>query len=274
MEAEQALREGDLEAALAALQDRVRRNPSDAKLRVFLFQLLCLMGQWARALTQLKVVAEIDASTLAMVHTYGAAVEAEPYRAEVFSGRKAPMILGKPTEWMALMIQALRAEVEQGTAAAQSLRHRAFDVASAVAGEINDAPFQWIADADARLGPMLEAIINGRYYWVPFERIRRMDIEAPSDLRDLIWAPAHFEWSNGGEVFGLIPVRYPGSEADEDATIRMARRTEWTESGAAAGRGQRLLATDVDEYPFLEVRSLNLDAPQEVADADKVSSDG
>lgn len=270
MEAEQALREGNLEAALAALQDRVRRNPSDAKLRIFLFQLLCLLGQWTRALTQLKVVGEMDASTLAMVHTYGAAVEAEPYRAEVFAGRKAPMILGKPTEWMALMIQALRAEAEQGAAPAQALRHRAFDAAPAVAGMVNGVSFQWIADADERLGPMLEAVINGRYYWVPFERIRRIDIEAPTDLRDLIWAPAHFEWSNGGEAYGLVPVRYPGSEAQEDAAIRMARRTDWPESGAAAGLGQRLLATDVDEYPFLEVRSLNLDAPQEVADDGKV----
>lgn len=268
MEAEEALREGDLDAALAALQDRVRKNPSDAKLRVFLFQLLCLMGQWNRALTQLKVVGEIDASTLAMVHTYGSAVEAEPYRAEVFAGRKAPMILGKPSEWMALLVQALRVEAEQGAGAAQSLRQRAFEAAPAMSGKINDVPFQWVADADGRLGPMLEAVINGRYYWVPFERIGRLDLEPPSDLRDLVWAPAHFGWSNGGEAVGLVPVRYPGSDAQDDAQLRMARRTVWSEEGTNAGLGQRMLATDIDEYPLLEVRSLDLDAPPETGNAD------
>ena len=40
-----------------------------------------------------------------------------------------------------------------------------------------------------RLGPVCEAILNGKYYWIPFERLSRVDIEAPSDLRDLIWAP-------------------------------------------------------------------------------------
>ena len=37
-----------------------------------------------------------------------------------------------------------------------------------------DSAFEWIADADDRLGPVLEAIVNGRYYWVPFERVRRI----------------------------------------------------------------------------------------------------
>jgi len=44
--AEQHLKDGDPAAALAALQELVRAHPSDAKLRVFLFQLLCVLGQW------------------------------------------------------------------------------------------------------------------------------------------------------------------------------------------------------------------------------------
>ena len=38
--AEQAVREGDLEGALRNLQEQVRKEPSKAELRVFLFQLL------------------------------------------------------------------------------------------------------------------------------------------------------------------------------------------------------------------------------------------
>ena len=51
--------------ALPQLQEAVRANPGDAKLRIFLFQLLSVLGQWERALNQLNVSAEIDPNTLA-----------------------------------------------------------------------------------------------------------------------------------------------------------------------------------------------------------------
>ena len=44
MSAEDRLREGDLSGALAELQDQVRSDPSNADYRVFLFQLLCVLG--------------------------------------------------------------------------------------------------------------------------------------------------------------------------------------------------------------------------------------
>ena len=65
--AEQALRDGDPQAAVQLLQNQIRSQPADAKLRVFLFQLLCVLGRWDRALNQLNVAGELDASTLAMV---------------------------------------------------------------------------------------------------------------------------------------------------------------------------------------------------------------
>ena len=55
--------------ALAALQGQVRSHPSDPKLRVFLFQLLSVLGQWDRAHTQLNVVAELDKLAIPMRET-------------------------------------------------------------------------------------------------------------------------------------------------------------------------------------------------------------
>ena len=100
------------------------------------------------------------------------------------------------------------------------------------------------------------------YYWVPLHRVTRVTIEAPSDARDLVWLPAQFQWSNGGEAMGLIPVRYPGSEQSDDAAIRLARKTEWREIGpdAYAGLGQRVLTTDGPEIGLLDLRELRLDA--------------
>jgi len=61
------LRGGDPSTALSDVQDQVRKNPANAKLRIFLFQLLAIEGRWDRALTQLKVAGDLDAGSLAMV---------------------------------------------------------------------------------------------------------------------------------------------------------------------------------------------------------------
>lgn len=257
--AERSLREGDPAAALARLQEDVRARPSDAKLRIFLFQLLCVLGQWDRALNQLKVASEMEPLALPMAQMYGDAVRCEAVRDEVFEGRKSPMILGEPDQWLALLIESRLRAARGETAQAEELRLRAFEDAPVSSGALNGQAFEWIADADSRLGPVLEAIINGRYYWVPFARLATVTIEEPDDLRDLVWMPAQLRFQNGGESLALIPTRYPGSAASADGAVALARKTEWEAfaDDAYRGIGQRILATDTGETPFLELRTLS-----------------
>jgi type VI secretion system protein ImpE len=258
--AERSLRAGDPAAALAQLKEQVRANPGDAKLRVFLFQLLCVAGDWERALQQLDVATTLDPSAIAMGQLYGDAVRCEPVRREVFAGHTSPMILGEPEQWLALLIESLLRAGLGDHAQSHDLRARAFEEAPATAGRIDGQPFEWIADADSRLGPVLEAVINGRYYWVPFSRLTSVALEPPEDLRDLVWMPAHLGLENGGETLALVPTRYAGSEAAGDSSLAMARRTEWSEvaPGVHHGLGQRILATDAAEVPLMDVRSISL----------------
>jgi type VI secretion system protein ImpE len=181
-------------------------------------------------------------------------------RDEVFDGKKSPMILGEPDQWLALLIesrlQAGRGEIEQS----EELRLRAFEEAPTSSGHIDGRPFEWIADADSRLGPVLEAIINGRYYWVPFARVSEITMEAPEDLRDLVWMPAHLHFENGGESLALIPTRYPGSQSADDGGLALSRKTTWAPiaDDAFRGLGQRIIATDAGETPILEIRALTI----------------
>jgi type VI secretion system protein ImpE len=258
--AEQSLRGGDPVAALAQLQEQVRAKPADPKLRVFLFQLLCVLGQWDRALNQLSVASNLDPEALPMAQTYGDAVRCEAVRDDVFEGKKSPMIFGQPDQWLALLIESLllggRGEHERSL----QLRSRAFDEAPTSTGDIDGRPFAWISDADSRLGPVLEAVINGRYYWVPFSRLSKIELEPPEDLRDMVWIPAHLQFENGGESVALIPTRYPGSAASADGLIVLARKTIWEEIAPDThrGLGQRVLTTDTDDTPLLEVRTISL----------------
>ncbi len=258
---EALLAAGDPVAALKALQQQVRSRPADAKLRIFLFQLLCVLDQWPRAHDQLKVCGELDAGTLAMVNTYGAALQCEAVRAAVFAGRNLPHVFGPPTAWVALLAQALQLESQGHDEQAATLRAQAFEQAPASPGQVDGQAFAWLADADSRLGPVLEVIINGRYGWLPLIHVRQLDIESVTDLRDLVWVPAHIQFINGGETVALMPSRYPGSGSSPDMNLQMARKTEWVAMGGEQykGLGQRVLATDAGELGLLQVRQIVLD---------------
>lgn len=259
MDAQQFIRDGNLPAALAALQDAVRKNAADAKLRVFLFQLLAVLGQWPRALTQLNVAGELEPLAIPMVQTYREAIQCEALRADIFAGKRAPLIFGQPQPWLVQLIEAIKYDATDPVRAAAA-RAQALENAPASSGSIDGVPFVWLADADQRLGPVLEIIINGRYFWVPVCRIARVEFDAPVDLRDAVWTAASFVWTNGAHTVGLIPTRYNGTVATGDDGMLLARRTEWIANGEGdAGIGQRMLATDSAEYALMDVRVIAFD---------------
>ena len=259
--AEDRLKAGDLDGARQALQEAVRKEPAKAELRVFLFQLLCVCGEWERALTQLRVCGELDGNAMPMVQTYREAIGCEMVRARVFAGETAPLVMGDPPNWLALLIQALGALARGEAEAAADLRARAFEEAPATSGSIDGKSFGWIADADMRLGPVLELIVNGRYFWAPVSTVKFLSVEEPADLRDAVWLPVEVTWANGGQMPALMPTRYPGTETQEKAALRLSRATEWRDLGAEtwAGYGQRLLATDAEDHAVMDMRRLALD---------------
>jgi len=258
--AEAAVRAGDPQGALASLTTAVKAHPAKPQLRIFLAQLLCVLGQWERAHTQLNVVAELDSTTGPMREMVGHALRCELLRAAVFAGKRSPMVFGQPDEWLAQLIESLLQAGQGAQPLADQLAQSAFEAAPATAGSINGEPFEWIADADSRLGPVLEAMVNGRYYWVPFSRLSRVSIEDPVDLRDRVWLAAQLGFANGGEAVAMIPARYPGSHLSTDGQILMATKTEWQAVGTDrfTGIGQRVLVTDRGEHDMRSVRLIEL----------------
>jgi type VI secretion system protein ImpE len=258
MDISELIHQGDLVEALQAIQQKVRGNPADSKLRVLLFQIQVILGQWDKARTQLDVLKDLDKMAQFMVQTYRQVLICEGIRKEVFAGKRAPTVVGEPEAWMALMLEALHMESKSQFDAADALRADALEQATAISGVIDNDSFEWIADADSRIGPMLEAVVNGQYYWVPFHRLSLIQLTPPEDLRDFAWMPAQFVWANGGEAFGFIPSRYPGSEDSADSAIQLARKTQWEEisPNTYIGYGQRMFATDNNDYPLLDTREI------------------
>ncbi len=253
MTPEDYLKQGDLNESLRLLQEQVKKQPANSEYRIFLFQLLSIMGQWERALTQLRVVKELDDKAIALAQMYQQIIICEQFREQVFSGSKKPLIVGEPNKWIALLIQALKLATEEKYVASLELRSQAFEEAPKIAGTINDDAFVWLADSDVRIGPVIEAFINGRYIWTTLENLSDIIIEKPADLRDLVWLPAHFTWKNGGENYGLLPTRYPYSY-QSDPLLALSRKTIWQEysNDLSIGYGQKMWITDIADYPMME----------------------
>lgn len=275
MQAEELLKAGDLDGALVALQDAVRKDAGSANLRIFLFQLLSVRGEWQRAIQQLKVSAEMDPLATPMAQTYREGIVCEVYREKVFAGEKEPLIFGEPQEWIALMVEALKVNAAGKHAEAAEVRAKAFDAAPTVSGKIDGAPFEWIADADMRLGPLLEVIVNGKYYWMPFTAIAKLEFEDPADLRDAVWTPCTLTLVNGGDMVALIPTRYAGTLEHGTGAEKLARTTQWRDIGSETfvGIGQRLLATDGGDVAIMDVRLIEMDFEESAGDTSAEAAD-
>lgn len=234
MTAKQLFELGKVREAVAALGAQLRDKPADAPARTFLFELLCASGEWARAEKQLAVLAQHGGDTELAAVLYYSALHADKIRHELFQKEEFPR-------------SAVREDMP---------------------GTLNGKPFRTIRDADPEIGPRLEVFAAGAYLWLPFEHISSLQVEPPRRLRDTLWAPARvitgpsFQGTELGEV--LVPTVYPFSHKQEDESLWLGRTTAWFSDGE--GReypmGQKLLLVDGEEIPFLEVRSLEFDAPE------------
>lgn len=238
MSAHELFRAGRVAEAIDALGAELREDPTDAQRRIFLFELLCFAGSYARAEKQLDVLAQRGADAAMGTLLYRSALHAEQIRQEMFSQGTYP------------------------TGAAPR----------PVSGTLNGAPFQSLTDADPRIGARLELFAAGQYTWLPFEQIASIRMSPPRRLRDLLWAPAavrtspEYQGIELGEV--LAPALAPLSWQQASDDVRLGRRTDWVDLGGGrqAPVGQKLLLVDDQEFPILEVRELDIvPAPVAVA---------
>jgi protein involved in temperature-dependent protein secretion len=257
-DADELLRAGDVDGARAALVEAVKRAPNDQQTRMFLFQLLCVAGEWDKAMAQLRGLAQLSAEAQMLAVAYGQAIEAEKVRAQAFAGTAQPALLVSSSPWAGDLVAALAALTQGRLDEAQSLRDKAFDAAPDTPGDLDGVAFDWIADADARFGPAIEVIIAGQWGLVPFDAIESIKSEGPQDLRDIVWLPAELAFKTGRSVAAMLPARYPGTEASEDTVLRLARGTDWRdEAWGQAGRGQHEWSlSDGSDVGILSLRRL------------------
>lgn len=223
---------------------------------MFLFQIFALLGEYDRAKAQLETIAKLDPEARMLAVAYNQCMDAEELRSAVFAGEQPAPILAK-VEWGDALATALQARAK-GEANADALYAAAFDAAPTSAGTTDSGlEFEWMADADPRLGPATEAIIAGRYGLMPFDALENLTISEPQDLRDTIWIPAEFGMKQGARVAGFIPARYAGSESADDPAIVRGVSTAWVGEDDGHCIGHRVFAfSDGSEMPLQQLRKV------------------
>lgn len=233
MTPQQLLQAGKLDEAIQAVSVEVRDNPQDVKRRTFLFELLCFAGDFSRAEKHLDLAAQGSQPAEMGALLYHSALHAERTRQDLFNKQQYPM----PKSAAGL---------------------------GEITISINSKTYHSLADADPRVGPNLEVFAAGSYMWIPFALLTSVEIAPPKRLRDLLWLPAvvrtsdKYEERELGEV--LLPVLTPFAGQHADPNVRLGRATLWEETadGQTIPVGQKMLLADDEEWPILEIRSLQI----------------
>jgi type VI secretion system protein ImpE len=252
------LRSGDVAGARAALIEAVRTRPGDDRVRMFLFQLLCVAGEWDKARKQLETLVQVAADAQMLGVTYSQVLDAERLRTDVFAGKAEMAVLAGMGGWVEGVARAVTLLAQGDTAGAETARDEAFGEAPDTPGTIDGTTFEWIADADMRFGPAFEAIVAGRYGLIPFDAVESITTDGPRDLRDVIWLPVQMALRSGQTIAAFLPARYPDSQASSTGTIQLGRQTDWQgRAWGEAGLGQRLWTlSDGSEVGLLQFRQL------------------
>lgn len=255
-----------LDALFEQAKTRAKGAPEDLAARSALWQIFAARGEFDRARKQLEMIPKLDGTWMVEVQACHGLLDAEVKRQEVFAGKEPPACLGEPPAWFAQLAAALRCIGEGRTEAALPLLADAWNSGEPCPGTINGEAFEWVRDGDARIGRCLEIIVQGRYFWVPWESVRTLEMRPPTEIRDRLWQPSMLQVTDEGAIEAFIPVRYPAPRNDDET---LARRTEWVELGddLFMGYGQKCLVTDTEPVGYLDVREFTVQARQPTGQA-------
>lgn len=253
---------GQLTAAITASIDLVKRHPTKTEARELLCQLLCFGGDLERADKQLDTIGHQRAEAVLGVALIRQLIRGEVSRRECFSDGRIPELLGEPPAHIQKHLQAVACLREDQIQEAADLLAEAEDARPKCSGQCDEKAFDDFRDLDDVTASFMEVITsNGKYFWIPTERVRLIEFHKPEKPLDLVWRRAHMIVSDGpdGEVF--IPTTYVDTYREDSDALKLARGTEWRgEDGMPIrGVGQRMILIGEEDRPILQLGTIEFD---------------
>lgn len=259
MDVQQHFQAGQLDEAVQAAIDAVKKKPTETGLRALLAELLCFTGDLERADKHLDAVQTQDPEAAVSLSLIRQLVRGETSRREFFRDGRVPEFLELPTEVGRRHLQASIELREGHTAEAARLLAEAEEKRVHVKGECDGKPFDDFRDLDDLTSAFFEVVTStGKYYWIPIETVELIEFRPPEYPRDLYWRRCRMVVRGGpdGEVF--IPAIYAGTEMETDNALKLARATDWhgNEGEPVRGIGQRTFLIGEEDRPIMELREI------------------
>jgi type VI secretion system protein ImpE len=252
-------RAGELTAAIEAANSGLRKNPADLNARLLLAELLVFVGNLERADNILDAAAQIDPTAMIGIAEFRQLLRAAIARRQHSREGRLPEFLGEPTASLQSNLAA-RVALRAGDAEAAA-RHAAEAEAlrPRVTGRAGDLQFDDFRDADDLHAGFFEVLTTtGKYFWIPTERVERVEFHPPRRPRDLAWRRASVSVTDGpdGEVY--LPAVYDTGDIDIADNLRLGRATDWIgpEDGLVQGVGQRVCLVGDDAVGIMELTTL------------------
>ncbi len=259
--ASQLYQDGQLEEAIKAIQDEIKKNPTNTAKRGFLAELLCFAGELERADKQLDVIVSQEPEAAAGLAFWRQVIRAEQARQDFYSSGRAPHFIGEPTPMIENLIKASIAIRENSWQEAIDLVNAAEESKATIQVTCNGENAEDFRDLDDLNSGILEVMANnGKYYWIDFSQINHVEFMPPERPIDLLWRKAAIDVREGpeGEVF--IPTIY--SYTDGDPLAKLGRKTEWSqdEDKPLRGIGMKAFLVGEEMKTIMEIDTLEIKA--------------
>lgn len=262
MNAHELYQAGQLNDAVAAQIEMVKKKPTDQQARGLLCEMMIIQGALERADKQLDLLAHQTPEQAMGISLFRQLIRAEEARIQFFTEGRVPEVLAEPDEKMQSYLQASILVREGDLAGANEVLSQAEERRQPISGECNGAPFTDLRDIDDRTPTVLEVLTStGKYYWVPFELVSHITFHPPQRPLDLLWRRVTLETTIDhaeGDVY--LPCIYFQQDPEQMSEAqRLGHETDWNgnEGEPIQGIGQRLFLMDDEAISIMEMKELS-----------------
>lgn len=261
MNAHELYQAGQLNDAVAALIEIIKKKPTDQQTRALLCEFMMIQGALERADKQLDLVAHQSPEQAMGVSLYRQLIRAAEAREQFFSDGRAPEVLAEPDKHMQQLFQASISLREGNLADAQKIFNQTEEQRTALSGSCNGKEFHDIRDVDDRTPDIFEVLTStGKYFWVPFDQINEITFHKPERPLDLLWRRATLETKiehAEGDVYVFCNYHQNDTSLITEEH-RLGRATDWLgeENEPIQGIGQKLFLVDDDALSIMELNEI------------------
>lgn len=249
-----ALSEGRLNDALDLQFGIVRDSPDDSAARLFLFELLLIANRWSDSRATLRAIRSADPEWPESRRWHGQLIRAARQRSR---GRRPSLIgtiplhareLRKANRYLAL--GSPDGAIRKIDSASHSAPH--------LTGHVDGREFDGLRDLDDRTATVLEVFLNGKYFWLPFEQIRRLTLAPAERVLHSAYRPARILMRDSREFDCVLPLIYTSSSAAEEFLLGLQTDCVPTDGGPMICMGARTLMLGEEELPLGDIQQLEL----------------